>query len=143
MQPIGRLAHLVTVEIRFEMRVWVAFSLLATALTAGSPDWTRANQLYQQTEYKQSLAALEKLPQKDLPALQLMGQDFFMLGEYKKACEAFEKAYALDPNNPKLVHWLGRDLWTAGGDGESVLGSGIGVEGSADVREGGSVRSDG
>jgi len=38
----------------------------------------------------------------------LMGQDYFMLGEYKKATESLEKAAALDPNNPKLAHWLGR-----------------------------------
>jgi len=45
---------------------------------------------------------------KDAATLQLAGQDFFMLGEYKKASEAFEKAAALDPNNAKLIHWLGR-----------------------------------
>lgn len=44
----------------------------------------------------------------DAATLQLIGQDFFMLGEYKKASEAFEKAVVLDPNNPKLIHWLGR-----------------------------------
>ncbi len=82
--------------------------LLASSLVAASPDWARANNLYQRTEYLQSLQLLEKLPQNDAATLQLMGQDLFMLGEYKKATEAFEKAVALDPNNPKLLHWLGR-----------------------------------
>jgi Flp pilus assembly protein TadD len=80
---------------------------VAITLSAATPDWNRANSLYQRTEYRESLAALEFAP-KDAPALQLAGQDLFMLGEYKRACEAFEKAAALDPNNAKLIHWLGR-----------------------------------
>jgi len=88
------------------VRICVLTLLFAAFVSAASPEWTRAHSLYQQTEYKQSLAALEG--QKDAASLQLMGQNLFMLGEYKKATEAFEKAAALDPNNPKLVHWLGR-----------------------------------
>jgi Flp pilus assembly protein TadD len=80
---------------------------VAVTLSAASPEWTRANSFYQRTEYRESLALLELAP-KDAAALQLAGQDLFMLGEYKKACEAFEKAAALDPNNAKLIHWLGR-----------------------------------
>jgi len=82
--------------------------LIAAFVSAATPEWTRAHSLYHQTEYKQSLALLESQPRKDTATLQLMGQDLFMLGEYKRATDAFEKAVALDPNNPKLVHWLGR-----------------------------------
>ena len=83
-------------------------SLLPSFAGGATPELSRANHLYQQTEYRQSLATLETLPNKDGPTLQLTGQDLFMLGEYKKATEAFEKALAFDPNNPKLLHWLGR-----------------------------------
>jgi tetratricopeptide (TPR) repeat protein len=82
--------------------------LLAVGVSAATPEWTRAHNLYLRTEYRESLAALDAAPLKDAAALQLAGQDFFMLGEYKKASEAFEKAAALDPNNAKLIHWLGR-----------------------------------
>jgi Flp pilus assembly protein TadD len=82
--------------------------VLGVCVQAANLDWGRANNLYQRTEYQQSLAVLQALPDKDAAALQLMGQDFFMLGEYKKATETFEKAVALDPNNPQLLHWLGR-----------------------------------
>jgi len=51
---------------------------------------------------------LESVHSKDAATLQLTGQNFYMLGEYKKASEALEKAVALDPNNAKLVYWLGR-----------------------------------
>jgi Flp pilus assembly protein TadD len=89
-------------------RFSILIFLFAAGLQAGSPEFTRANSLYQRTEYLQSLAALQASPQKDAATLQLIGQDLFMLGEYKKAGEAFEKAVAMDPNNPKLLHWLGR-----------------------------------
>jgi tetratricopeptide (TPR) repeat protein len=91
------------------MRFFGSLSLLfAATLSAASPELNRAANLYQRTEYAQSLAAVEKLPNKDAATLQLMGQNLFMLGEYKKASDAFEKALALEPNDAKLLHWLGR-----------------------------------
>ena len=83
-------------------------SALSTLASGGNLELSRANNLYQRTEYRKSLTALEKLPTKDAATLQLMGQDLYMLGEYKKATEAFEKALAFDQNNPKVLHWLGR-----------------------------------
>lgn len=91
------------------MGIFVLTLLFAAILPAATPEWTRAHNLYQQTEYRQSLAVLEgQRAQKDAATLQLMGQNLFMLGDYKKATDTFEKAAALDPNNPKLAHWLGR-----------------------------------
>jgi Flp pilus assembly protein TadD len=90
------------------MRFCVFICAIALYLPAATPDWIQANNLYQRTEYRQSLAVLEAAPNQDAATLQLTGQNFFMLGEYKKASEAFEKAAALDPNNAKLIHWLGR-----------------------------------
>lgn len=82
--------------------------IISSILAAATPEWTRANLLYQNTYYRESLAVLEKISNKDAAAWQLMGQDLFMLGDYKKATDVLEKAAALDPNNPKLLHWLGR-----------------------------------
>lgn len=91
------------------MRICVLSLLISSFVSAATPEWTRAHNLYQQTEYKQSLAVLEKQQTpKDAATLQLMGQNLFMLGEYRRATEVLEKAVALDPNNPKLAHWLGR-----------------------------------
>lgn len=91
------------------MRICVLTLLIAAFVSAATPEWTRAHNLYQQTEYRQSLALLERQQApKDAATLQLMAQNLFMLGEYKRATDVFEKAVALDPNNPKLVHWLGR-----------------------------------
>jgi Flp pilus assembly protein TadD len=91
------------------LRICVLSLLISSFVSAATPEWTRAHNLYQQTEYKQSLAVLEKQQTpKDAATLQLMGQNLFMLGEYRRATEVLEKAVALDPNNPKLAHWLGR-----------------------------------
>ena len=90
------------------MRIYFLGFLIAASVSAGTPEWTHANNLYQRTEYRESLAVLESASYKDAASLQLIGQDWFMLGEYKRASEAFEKAAALDPNNAKLIHWLGR-----------------------------------
>jgi tetratricopeptide (TPR) repeat protein len=78
------------------------------AAVAQTPEWARAHELYQRTEYRQSLDLLLSHPQKDARALQLTGQDYFMLGEYKKGTEVLEKAAALAPENPRILYWLGR-----------------------------------
>jgi len=80
----------------------------AGAAVARSPEWERAKDLYQRTEYKQALAILTPLPNKDAETLQLIGQSYFMLAEYKKATEVFEKATQAAPDNSQLHHWLGR-----------------------------------
>jgi tetratricopeptide (TPR) repeat protein len=38
----------------------------------------------------------------------LIGQNYFMLGDYKKATEAFQKAVTAQPNNSEYNLWLGR-----------------------------------
>jgi len=38
------------------------------------------------------------------------GRNYFMLGDYKKASEAFQKALALEPGNSQFALWLGRSF---------------------------------
>jgi Flp pilus assembly protein TadD len=91
------------------MRRFLFLAILsAIGSTASPPELAHATKLYQRTEYKESLALLQGLAHKDAAALQLIGQDWFMLGEYKRASEALEKAVAMDPNNARLVYWLGK-----------------------------------
>ncbi|MBZ5605022.1 MAG: tetratricopeptide repeat protein [Acidobacteriia bacterium] len=88
-------------------RIWLAIPL-AAVLLAASPELDRARDLYQKTEYKRSLDVLLHSRQNDAEALQLIGQNYFMLGEYKKSSDTLEKAAALDPENAVILHWLGR-----------------------------------
>ena len=89
-------------------RISASFLLLCTLLAAKTPDWDRAVDLYHRTQYKQSLDILLPLAEKDAATFDLIGQNYFMLGEYKKATEIFEKAVILEPRNAEYVHWLGR-----------------------------------
>ncbi len=84
--------------------VFIALNLMA----AKPPEWARAQELYQRTEYLQSLNVLNALRDKDSDTLQLIGQDFYMLGEYKRATEALDKALALGNAGPQVYLWLGR-----------------------------------
>src|ERR1700730_4216594 len=73
----------------------------------------RAEELYNKTDYKESLELLRTVPPRNVFPTQasvynLIGRDYFMLGEYKKATEAFQKAFALEPSNSVHAHWLGR-----------------------------------
>lgn len=90
-------------------------SRLATALLLASclfaapvPEFDRARELYQRTEYQSSLNLLLSLINKSAGELQLMGQDYFMLGEYKKATEEFDRALALGSGSQQLYVWAGR-----------------------------------
>jgi tetratricopeptide (TPR) repeat protein len=40
----------------------------------------------------------------------LIGRDHFMLGDYKSASEAFERAFSLEPGNSDYALWLGRSF---------------------------------
>jgi len=95
--------------------------LAAGAFASGSLEYDRARELYQHTEYQQSLAALSQIAVKDVADLKLMGQNYFMLGDHQKAIEAFDQALAAVPNRTasnqasratrsQLYHWLGRTL---------------------------------
>lgn len=83
---------------------------ICSLCAAGTLD--QARELYHRTQYRESLALLQQQPQKqasaDARVLQLMGQDYFMVGEYKKATEIFEKTVALEPSSAVAHLWLGR-----------------------------------
>jgi tetratricopeptide (TPR) repeat protein len=82
--------------------------LLAVSCGFAQDTLQRAEELYNKTDYKESLALLREVPPQQAAAYNLIGRDYFMLGEYKKATEAFQKAFALEPANSVHAHWLGR-----------------------------------
>ena len=48
------------------------------------------------------------MPEKDAAVFDLIGKNYFMLADFKKASESYEKAVAADPSNSEYQHWLGR-----------------------------------
>lgn len=75
---------------------------------AGGSELQRARQLYEITDYDGSLRILKSIPAKDGPVYALMGRDYLMSGDFKKASDMLEKAVAADPGNSDYVLWLGR-----------------------------------
>src|SRR5579862_9529562 len=89
---------------------WLAASLASAQSPPSVPsaDWHHARDLYQRTDYRASLEALSGIQNKDASALQLMGQDYFMLGEYSRATDFLERARTLAPSDAHCLMWLGR-----------------------------------
>jgi Flp pilus assembly protein TadD len=90
------------------MRISSGLLLLAAGAGASPEILRQANELYQRTEYENSLRVLAQDPAPDAAGLFLSGKNYFMSGDYKKATEFFEKALAISPSNSEYELWLGR-----------------------------------
>lgn len=91
------------------MKVLALFLVGVTGVAlAGGADLAEARKLYNLTEFEQSLKVLHAIPTKDGAAWELMGRDYYMQAEYKKATEMLEKAVAADPENSEYALWLAR-----------------------------------
>lgn len=80
--------------------------LLAASVSFGAGELEKARQQFSRTMYREAIQTLGKL--NDPAALELIGKSYFMMAEYKKAQEAFEKAVAAQPDNSVYHHWLGK-----------------------------------
>jgi tetratricopeptide (TPR) repeat protein len=85
-------------------------ALISAAGVAGAADPTlaAAHKLYNSTDFEQSLKVLQAIRPKDGPVYELMGRNYFMQSDYKRATEVLEKAVACDPSNAEYALWFGR-----------------------------------
>jgi len=83
----------------------VALLLMAGAACAG--DLTQAENLYKGTDFEGSLKLLNK-QSSDAAETFLIGRNYFMQGDFKKATEYVQKATTLAPANSEYMDWLGR-----------------------------------
>ena len=77
-------------------------------VSAASAQLEQARKLYNLTDFDQSLQVLEAIPQKDSAVQGLMGRDYYMKGDYKRATDMLGAAFAADPANAEYALWLGR-----------------------------------
>ncbi len=89
------------------VRTVVALAI-AAALWAASPEYERARKLYDRTDFDGSLAILLKLEPKDAATHQLIGRNYYMQGDFRRATDWLEKAVAADPSSSAHALWLGR-----------------------------------
>jgi Flp pilus assembly protein TadD len=80
----------------------------ASAVCATPPDLAQARKLYSFTNYEGSLKILLPLAPKDAATYLLIGQNYYGLGDVKKATEALEKAITAEPGNSEFYLWQGR-----------------------------------
>src|SRR5271170_3141781 len=66
-----------------EAFLFITLGLVLGRAASSVPQLDRARELYDRTEYRESLNILNSNPEKDSQAYQLTGQDWFMLAEYK------------------------------------------------------------
>jgi len=91
------------------MRLIAAVLLGVWSLLAASPaDLEQARKLYSKTDYDGSLKILQAIDPKDSAVHELIGQNYYMLADYKKAMESLDQARAGDPGNSNYELWLGR-----------------------------------
>jgi Flp pilus assembly protein TadD len=68
----------------------------------------KAKALYAHTDYQASLRILRTDDAPDAEVYAMTGKNYFMLGDYRKAIELFEKALSLEPRSSDYELWLGR-----------------------------------
>jgi len=90
-------------------RVFIVLFLAGSAAFGQDP-LSKAEELYRRTEYQTSLTMIRESGLASAVAYCLAGKDHFMLGEYKKSSEAFERAFALDAANADYALWLVRSF---------------------------------
>jgi len=99
-----------TSQVRVVPRLRILAAILAVAgvATAADSQLAAARKLYNSTDFEQSLKVLQGIQPKDGPVYELMGRDYYMQGDYRRATESLEKAFAMEPSNAEYALWLGR-----------------------------------
>lgn len=97
----------------FRPLISIAFAgaLAVCSLPVFAGDLSHASALFEQAQYKASIALLDaqkEAHQTGAAALGLLGRDYYMLGDFKKASSYLEKAAAAEPGNSDYADWLGR-----------------------------------
>jgi Flp pilus assembly protein TadD len=93
--------------LRFSTVALFASAVLSCTVGLSARTLTKAENLYWHTHYEASLALLDKNAA-DAPTTFLIGRNYFMSGDFKKATDYFQKAVGADPGNSDYVDWLGR-----------------------------------
>lgn len=87
---------------------WLLSAALSSLIAAG-PEVQQARKFYDRAAYRSAVQILSPLATtaQDPDVVFWLGRSYFMLGDYKKSAEAFEKAIALRPGESEYRHWLG------------------------------------
>ena len=90
------------------LRLLTMVLLALTGLRGAEDPLSKAEERYHLADYRASLALVRESGQTSGRAYCLAGRDQFMLGDYKQAAQAFERASSVEPANSEYADWLGR-----------------------------------
>ncbi len=94
---------------RAALRMLVLLLSLTVVMLAAAPEsLDKALKLYRHTDYAEAIQLLSDIPDKDAAIHELLGQCYFMTGDYKKSTEYLERAVAGAPDKSDYHAWLGR-----------------------------------
>lgn len=80
---------------------------LAGVLVASGADLDQAQHLFKRAQYDNVIAMLRDSDAKDAKAQFLLGKSYFVIGEYKKATDAFDRALAVSTSS-EYENWMGK-----------------------------------
>ena len=90
------------------MRVLCGLVLFVLAAGASQDVVERAKALYETTNYESSLRVLAQDTSPDGDTYLLTGKNYFMMDDYKRSIDYFQKAVAASPQSSDAQLWLGR-----------------------------------
>jgi tetratricopeptide (TPR) repeat protein len=90
------------------MKAILIAALAGLSLWAGPGELARASELYQRTQYQEAYKILQPVLGADPTAHELAGKCQYMMGDFKKASDLFERAVQLNGRISEHYHWLGR-----------------------------------
>lgn len=91
----------------FGFLIIFSVSLLGFTLPVRAADASGAENLYKRTNFEGSLALLDKRTT-NAEVNFLIGRDYYMLADFKKAAEYLQKAADEQLNSSEIMDWLGR-----------------------------------
>ncbi len=94
--------------------------LVALPLVARTPEWEKAQKLVGDQQYQQAATVLEKAPQNDPDNLELLGEAYVGLKDFKKAIDVLDRAAGIAPARSMVQVWLGR-AWGYRAEGNKLM----------------------
>ncbi|MDX2149477.1 MAG: tetratricopeptide repeat protein [Bryobacteraceae bacterium] len=88
------------------LKLILGVALIVSTATAAALDDARS--AYQRSNYAEAARILTAAGPKTAAEFALLGQSYFMSGDFKRASESLEKATAMEPASSVYHHWLGR-----------------------------------
>src|SRR3954454_20857668 len=106
-------------EFQGMLRVGVVLFLLINSLAAAGTEVSRAEEMFNRAQYQAAIEVLKPYPTQP-EALRLTGRSFFMLGDFKKAVQYFQKLVGMNPRSGVDFQWLGK-AWARRADASNPV----------------------